>query len=101
MEVGLPGRIGVNAVHNVVRDFKGGTDGGCETVQDLHRRWTNDILQHATAPYDMVSSMGYGCNVYLAFNVGILGTGDVCNVNNNCCYFGYDFNRTCGTCVPF
>ena len=63
-------------VNTVLVPFKGGTDGGCETVQDLHRRWTNDILQHATAPYDMVSSIGYGCNVYLAFNVGILGTDD-------------------------
>ena len=25
----------------------------------------------ATAPFDMVSAAGYGCNVFVAFNVGI------------------------------
>ena len=59
-------------VNTVLVPFKGGEGGGCESVRDLHHRWTNDILPHAKTPYDMVSSLGYGCNVYLAYNVGVV-----------------------------
>ena len=28
-------------------------------------------MPHGDTPYDMVSIMGYGCNVYLAYNVSL------------------------------
>ena len=58
-------------VNTVLVPFEGGKNGGRESLKDLHRRWTNDILQHAETPYDMVTSLGYGCNICLAFNTGI------------------------------
>ena len=58
-------------VNTVLVPFSGGKAGGSETVQELHDRWTKEILLHATTPYDMVASMGYGCSVYLAFNLGM------------------------------
>lgn len=60
-------------VNTVLFPFKGGKDGGMETVKDVHQRWTREILPHASTPYDMVSSKGYGCNVCMAFNVGLDG----------------------------
>ena len=60
-------------VNTVLVPFRGGKEGGCESVGELHQRWTGDILPHAMTPYDMVSRLGYGCNVYLAFNIGLLG----------------------------
>jgi len=45
-----------------------------ETLKELHDRWTNSILPLATAPFDMISAAGYGCNVFLAFNVGIFSS---------------------------
>ena len=60
-------------INTVLVPFRGGKEGGCESVEELHQRWTGDILPHAMTPYDMVSSLGYGCNVYLAFNIGLLG----------------------------
>ena len=60
-------------VNTVLVPFKSGIEGGCESVEELHQRWADDILSHAMTPYDMVSSLGYGCNVYLAFNVGLIG----------------------------
>ena len=58
-------------VNTVLVPFRGGSEGGEETLMQLHSRWTNDILPHASTPYDMIVSMGYGCNIYLAFNVGM------------------------------
>merc|ERR1712151_132594 len=57
-------------VNTILVPFVGGKDGGKETVQALHKRWTREILPHSSTPYDLVTSMGYGCNIYLAFNVG-------------------------------
>ena len=58
-------------VNTVLVPLAGGKEGGNETVEDIHRRWTTEILPHGDTPYDMVSSMGYGCNVYLAYNVSL------------------------------
>jgi len=44
-------------------------DRGEESVEDVNRRWVHDILPYADVPYDVVSQMGYGCNIMLAFNV--------------------------------
>ena len=45
-------------------------------MKELHERWTDSILPLATAPFDMVSAAGYGCNLFfLAFNVGIFSNG--------------------------
>ena len=84
-------------VNTVLVPFGGGKEGGCERVEDLHRRWTKDILPHATTPYDMVSSMGYGCSVYLAFNVGLLVDRDLrkggdTNVEEQMLYHNIDVN---------
>ena len=64
-------------VNTVLVPFMGGKEGGTETLKELHTRWTNGTLPNATTPYDMVSSMGYGCNIYLAFNVGIMSESDI------------------------
>ena len=53
--------------------FRGGKEGGGESMEELHQRWTGDILPHTITPYDRVSSLYYGCNVYLAFNIGLIG----------------------------
>ena len=59
-------------VNTVLIPFAKGAEGGKETFKELNDRWRNDILPLATAPFDMVSSEGYGCNFCLAFNVGIM-----------------------------
>eukprot|EP00560_Eucampia_antarctica_P002932 CAMPEP_0197841126 /NCGR_PEP_ID=MMETSP1437-20131217/45995_1 /TAXON_ID=49252 ORGANISM="Eucampia antarctica, Strain CCMP1452" /NCGR_SAMPLE_ID=MMETSP1437 /ASSEMBLY_ACC=CAM_ASM_001096 /LENGTH=391 /DNA_ID=CAMNT_0043450827 /DNA_START=94 /DNA_END=1266 /DNA_ORIENTATION=- len=84
-------------VNTVLVPFEGGKEGGYERVEDLHRRWTNDILPHATTPYDMVSSMGYSCSVFLAFNVGLLNDRDLrvvgdTNVEEEMLYHDVDVN---------
>ena len=43
-------------------------DRGEESVEDLNRRWVHDILPHANVLHDVVSQMGYGCNIPLAYN---------------------------------
>ena len=58
-------------VNTVLVPFAGGKEGGMEMVQALNQRWTRDILPHSTTPYDVVLGLGYGCNAYLAFNIGI------------------------------
>ena len=42
---------------------------GEESVKDVNRRWVHDVLPYADVPYDVVSQMGYGCNIMLAYNV--------------------------------
>ncbi len=59
-------------VNTVLVPFAKGKEGSKETLKQLHDRWTNSILPLATVPFDMVSAEGYGCNLYLAFNVGII-----------------------------
>ena len=59
-------------VNTVLVPFAKGAEGGKETLKELNDRWRNNILPLATVPFDMVSSAGYGCNLYLAFNVGIM-----------------------------
>src|SRR6056300_368235 len=61
-------------VNTVLIPFAKGVEGGKETLKELNDRWRNDILPLATTPYDKVSAAGYGCNVSLAFNVGIIET---------------------------
>ena len=62
-------------VNTVLIPFGKGEEGSKETFKQLNDRWTNHILP-ATAPFDLVSAIGYGCNLYLAFNVGIIDTSD-------------------------
>src|SRR6056300_45537 len=61
-------------VNTVLIPFAKGVEGGKETLKELNDRWRNDILPLATTPYDKVSAAGYGCNVSLAYNVGIMNT---------------------------
>jgi non-ribosomal peptide synthetase component F len=61
-------------VNTVLIPFSKGVEGGKETLRELNNRWRNDILPLATTPFDKVSAQGYGCNVCLAFNVGIFET---------------------------
>src|SRR6056300_1670034 len=61
-------------VNTVLIPFAKGVEGGKETLKELNDRWRNDILPLATTPYDKLSAAGYGCNVSLAFNVGIIET---------------------------
>ena len=61
-------------VNTVLIPFGKGNEGGKETLKQLNHRWTNSILPLALTPYDMVSAVGYGCNLFLAFNVGIIET---------------------------
>src|SRR6056300_1790097 len=63
-------------VNTVLIPFAKGVEGGKETLKELNDRWRNDILPLATTSYDKVSAAGYGCNVSLAFNVGIIETSD-------------------------
>src|SRR5210317_423370 len=63
-------------VNTVLIPFAKGVEGGKETLKELNDRWRNDILPLATAPYDKLSAAGYGCNVCLAFNMGIVETSD-------------------------
>ena len=63
-------------VNTVLIPFGKGEEGSKETFKQLNDRWTNHILPLATAPFDLVSAIGYGCNLYLAFNVGIIDTSD-------------------------
>ena len=67
-------------VNTVLVPFLGGKEGGEETLSEVYNRWISDILPNATTPYDMVSNMGYGCNVYLAYNVGIFGSSSKSNI---------------------
>ena len=63
MEVGLPGRIGVNAVHNVVRDFKGGIDGVTALLRDGEDPYAKDLMskeQNALHPLVLVSRVPWG-----------------------------------------
>ena len=60
-------------VNTVLIPFRGGKEGGGENVEELNQRRTCDILPHAITPYDMVSNLDYGCNVYLAFIIGLIG----------------------------
>ena len=63
MEVGLPGRIGVNAVHNVVRDFKGGIDGVTALLRDGEDPYAKDLMskeQNALHPLVLVSLVPWG-----------------------------------------
>ena len=59
-------------VNTVLIPFGKGKEGGNETLTQLNDRWRNSILPLALTPYDMVSTVGYGCNLCLAFNVGII-----------------------------
>ncbi len=68
-------------VNTVLVPFAKGKEGSKETLKQLHDRWTNSILPLATVPFDMVSAEGYGCNLYLAFNVGIID--DMDDIKNN------------------
>ena len=61
-------------VNTVLIPFLGGKQGGEESFRELQDRWTSRILPHAKTPYDMISSLGYGCNVYFAYNIGLFGT---------------------------
>ena len=61
-------------VNTVLIPFAKGVEGGKETLKELNDRWRNDILSLAT--YDKVSAEGYGCNLCLAFNVGVVETSD-------------------------
>jgi hypothetical protein len=61
-------------VSTMLIPFAKGVESGKETSKQFNVRWRNDILPLATAPFDMISAAGYGCNLYLAFNVGILET---------------------------
>src|SRR6056300_1261722 len=63
-------------VNTVLIPFAKGVEGGKETLKELNYRWRNDILPLATAPYDILAAEGYGCNVSLWFNVGIIETSD-------------------------
>jgi len=60
----------------VLVPFAKGEEGSKETLKQLYDRWTNCILPLATVPFDMVSAEGYGCNLFLLFDVGIIDTGD-------------------------
>ena len=63
MEVGLRGRIGVNAVHNVVRDFKGGIDGVTALLRDGEDPYAKDLMskeQNALHPLVPVSLVPWG-----------------------------------------
>ena len=55
--------------------FRGGKKGGTETPRQLQIRWMRDIFPHAKTPSNLLTSMGYGCNINLAFDVGIFGSG--------------------------
>eukprot|EP00984_Skeletonema_dohrnii_P018334 scaffold8539_cov133-Skeletonema_dohrnii-CCMP3373.AAC.1 len=63
-------------VNTVLIPFGKGEEGSKETLKQLNDRWTDHILPLATAPFDLVSAIGYGCNLCLAFNVGIIDTSD-------------------------
>ncbi len=83
------------SVNTVLVPFTGGDEGSTctEAVKDTHERWMRDILPIASTPFGMVSSMGYGCNVYLAYNVGFQSHDDVENtqqVRNLLQIFYYD-----------
>jgi len=45
-----------------------------EKVDEVQHRWVHEILPRARTPYDEIVKLGYGSNVYLAYNVGFGGT---------------------------
>eukprot|EP00521_Asterionellopsis_glacialis_P014480 CAMPEP_0195308118 /NCGR_PEP_ID=MMETSP0707-20130614/38061_1 /TAXON_ID=33640 /ORGANISM="Asterionellopsis glacialis, Strain CCMP134" /LENGTH=564 /DNA_ID=CAMNT_0040372377 /DNA_START=439 /DNA_END=2129 /DNA_ORIENTATION=- len=63
-------------VNTVLIPFGTGKEDSKETLKQLNDRWINQILPLATVPFDLVSAAGYGSNLYLAFNVGIIDTCD-------------------------
>jgi hypothetical protein len=64
-------------VNTVLIPFGKGVEASKETLKELNDRWSRDILPLARTPYDMITAAGYGCNVYLTFNVGIVDTSEV------------------------
>ena len=63
-------------VNTVLIPFGKGVEASKETLKELNDRWSRDILPLARTPYDMITAAGYGCNVYLTYNVGIMNTSD-------------------------
>src|SRR5210317_365987 len=63
-------------VNTVLIPFGKGIETRKETLKELNDRWSRDILPLARTPYDMITAAGYGCNVYLTYNVGIMNTSE-------------------------
>src|SRR5210317_727429 len=59
-------------VNTVLIPFGKGVATRKETLMEINDRWSRDILPLARTPYDMIAAKGYGCNVYLTYNVGIM-----------------------------
>src|SRR6056300_644453 len=64
-------------VNTVLIPFGKGKEARKETLKELNDRWSRDILPLAArTPYDMITAKGYGCNLCLVFNVGIMNTSE-------------------------
>ncbi|KAL7447795.1 hypothetical protein ACHAWC_000112, partial [Mediolabrus comicus] len=63
-------------VNTVLIPFGKDMEARKETLKELNDRWSRDILPLARTPYDMITAKGYGCNVYLTYNVGIMNTSE-------------------------
>lgn len=49
--------------------------GGKLNVEGLQQLWVDLVQPIARTPYDEVVAKGYGCNVFLSFNVGFGASG--------------------------